>query len=60
MMTTVLGAPLEAVTVVVTRLKVGVSDLSDDGSAELDDGCASVEEVKSEFEDSELWRLCEL
>ena len=59
-MTTVLGAPLEAVTVVVTRLRVGVVDVSDDGSAELDDGRASVEEVKSEFEDGELWRLCEL
>jgi len=59
-MTTVLGAPLEAVIVVVTRLGVGVADVSDDGSAELDDDRASVEEVKSEFEDCELWRLCEL
>jgi len=59
-MTTVLGAPLEAVTVVVTRLRVGVADISDDGSAVLDDGRASVEEVKSEFEDCGLWRLCEL
>ena len=53
-MTTVLGAPLEAVTVVVTRLRVGVADVSDDDSAELDDDRASVEEVKSEFEDCEL------
>lgn len=59
-MTTVLGAPLEAVIVVVTRLGVGVADVSDDGSAELDDDRASVEEVKSEFEDCELRRLCEL
>jgi len=58
-MTTVLGAPLEAVIVVVTRLGVGVADVSD-GSAKFDDDRASVEEVKSEFEDCELWRLCEL
>lgn len=35
-MTTVLGAPFEAVTVVVTRLGVGVADASDEVSAESD------------------------
>jgi len=59
-MTTVLGAPLEAVIVVVTRLGAGVADVSDEGSAKFDDDRASVEEVESEFEDCELWRPCEL